>query len=121
MLCEGMDTNRIERMFQTPANDEQFLAIFAPTESALRETWLRQSMCESKARYDKRGARTLLNAFARKRGRHGRPENLRAYPCPFCAGWHLTKAVGEVLEPSPAGHLSLMPENPKPFCSSLVC
>jgi len=49
-------------------------------------------MCERKNRYDKRGARSAINRFKKVRGRHGRPEALRAYPCPFCAGWHLTKA-----------------------------
>lgn len=50
------------------------------------------SMCESKLRYrDKRDAQTAINAFANRRGRHGRPDSLRAYPCPICRGWHLTK------------------------------
>jgi hypothetical protein len=93
VLFDDMETNRIEGMFQASAKDNQLLAVFAP-----REMWLRKSMCESKNRYDKRGARTMLNAFARSRGRHGRPENLRAYPCPFCAGWHLTKTVCEISE-----------------------
>lgn len=52
----------------------------------------RFTMCEAKHRYDLRGARTVINLFANVRGRHGRPEALRAYPCPFCDGWHLTKA-----------------------------
>jgi hypothetical protein len=53
---------------------------------------MRQTMCERKRRYDKRGARSEINRFTNQRGRHGRPEKLRAYPCPVCAGWHLTKA-----------------------------
>jgi hypothetical protein len=51
-------------------------------------------MCRSKYRYpSKRDAMTALNKFSRGRGRgrHGRPEHLRAYPCPICRGWHLTK------------------------------
>lgn len=51
-------------------------------------------MCLSKRRYeDKRAAQTALNAFEKKRGRHGRPDQLRAYACPECQGWHLTKQV----------------------------
>ena len=50
------------------------------------------SMCESKVRYaDKKAVQSAINAFANKRGRHGRPNALRAYPCPLCKGWHLTK------------------------------
>jgi hypothetical protein len=52
---------------------------------------IRWAMCLSKARYDKRGAKTVLNAFSNQRGRHGRPRDLRVYSCPLCAGWHLTK------------------------------
>jgi hypothetical protein len=49
-------------------------------------------MCLSKSRYDLKGARTMMNAFSRHRGRHGRPDGLRAYCCPRCNGWHVTKA-----------------------------
>jgi hypothetical protein len=45
-----------------------------------------------KLRYpDKKAAVTFLNSFRHERGRHGRPEWLRAYPCPDCGGWHVTK------------------------------
>ncbi len=57
------------------------------------ETAIRQRMCECKRRYDRRGARSEINQFAKFRGRHGRPQRLRAYPCPFCGGWHLTKSA----------------------------
>ena len=52
-----------------------------------------QAMCGSKKRLpDKRAAQTAINQFnSRGHGRHGRPEWLRAYPCPICEGWHLTK------------------------------
>jgi len=49
-------------------------------------------MCLRKSRYDLKGARTMINAFSQHRGRHGRPEGLRAYSCPRCHGWHVTKA-----------------------------
>jgi hypothetical protein len=52
----------------------------------------RAKMCKEKRRYDKKGAQSVLNAFRRHRGSHGRPENLRAYECPYCHGWHLTKS-----------------------------
>ena len=55
------------------------------------EVLLSWRMCQSKRCYDRRGARSQINLFARVRGRHGRPEGLRAYSCPFCGGWHLTK------------------------------
>lgn len=49
--------------------------------------------CGYKGRYDKRGALTQINRFAKVRGRHGRPLRLRAYPCEECRGWHLTKVA----------------------------
>lgn len=50
-----------------------------------------QENCRSKRRYDdKRAALTALNQIMRSHRRH-RPEGLRAYPCPVCRGWHLTK------------------------------
>lgn len=50
-------------------------------------------MCGGKTRFDdKRAVLTYLNRYRRElRGRHGRPEELRPYPCPNCRGWHLTK------------------------------
>jgi len=55
----------------------------------------RVKMCGSKRRFeDKKEATTFINFFRRTgRGRHGRPDDLRAYPCPNCRGWHLTKEV----------------------------
>ena len=82
--------NRIEGILEAMVDDEQPLALFGRTETACDDR-LRQVMCERKLRYDRRGARTMINAFAKQRGRHGRPDTLRAYPCPFCAGWHVTK------------------------------
>jgi hypothetical protein len=56
--------------------------------------WLAANQCERKRRYaDKRDAQTALNSFSKFRGRHGRPEQLRAYHCALCGGWHLTKKV----------------------------
>ena len=56
----------------------------------------RQRMCAAKVRYgDKRAAVTAMNLALRNRGRHGRPNSLRAYPCPVCRGWHLTKGREE--------------------------
>lgn len=53
-----------------------------------------QAMCESKHRYpDKKSARTFLNFARRMRGRRGRALELRAYDCPVCKGWHVTKQV----------------------------
>lgn len=68
------------------------------SEGGLRETRFQEfrdfRMCESKMRYrDKRDALTAVNSFRRNRGRHGRPNALRAYACPICKGWHLTKKV----------------------------
>jgi len=56
--------------------------------------WLGADQCVRKRRYaDKRDAQTALNSFSKFRGRHGRPEQLRAYHCDLCQGWHLTKKV----------------------------
>lgn len=55
----------------------------------------RDKMCSSKRKYTKREAETVMNAFRRHRGSHGRPESLRSYVCPFCNGWHLTKDKSE--------------------------
>jgi len=56
----------------------------------------RMRMCGNKTRYaDKKAARTAINCAMRNRGRHGRPNSLRAYPCPLCRGWHLTKGDNE--------------------------
>ncbi len=47
-----------------------------------------------KNRYpDKKAAQTELNRLKNERGRHGRPEWLRTYPCPDCLGWHITKGI----------------------------
>lgn len=47
-----------------------------------------------KMRYDdKKSAITQMNFCLRRRGRHGRAQKLRAYHCPDCNGWHLTKQV----------------------------
>lgn len=54
--------------------------------------------CGYTSRYDKRGALTQINRFAKVRGRHGRPLNLRAYPCDQCRGWHLTKVTKDDAE-----------------------
>ena len=52
-----------------------------------------ERMCTGKTFYpDKKAAVTALNHQKKNRGRHGRPDGLRAYPCPYCRGWHLTKA-----------------------------
>ena len=79
-------------------NFAELIRPFGATEMGLGEQFP-QRMCERKRRYDRRDARTAINAFAKQRGRHGRPANLRAYPCPFCAGWHLTKADCDGLRP----------------------
>lgn len=49
--------------------------------------------CANKRRYaTKKEIMTQINAFNRhSRGRHGRPECLRAYYCDKCGGWHMTK------------------------------
>jgi len=49
--------------------------------------------CGGKTCYpDKKAVRTYINYFTRtSRGRHGRPELLRPYPCPICKLWHVTK------------------------------
>lgn len=47
--------------------------------------------CNGKVRYhDKRAALTAKNYRMRGHNRK-RPDHLRAYPCPECQGWHLTK------------------------------
>jgi hypothetical protein len=58
------------------------------TETQSRLFW---AACGKNRYPDKKSARTALNACLRQRGRHGRPEWLRAYHCPDCLGWHLTK------------------------------
>ena len=53
----------------------------------------RRKACTGKQRYaGKRAAVTAVNSMARVRGRHGRPEFVRPYPCDLCGGWHLTKS-----------------------------
>ena len=48
--------------------------------------------CGRKKQFTKRLAQEAINHFNRtKRGRHGNAEALRAYPCPHCNHWHLTK------------------------------
>jgi hypothetical protein len=47
--------------------------------------------CGKRRYMNKRDAITSRNHQLRKRGRHSRPMDLRAYPCPSCKGWHLTK------------------------------
>lgn len=47
-----------------------------------------------KLRYpDKKAAVTQINRLKKVRGRHGRPEWLRAYHCDDCNGWHITKGI----------------------------
>ena len=54
----------------------------------------RRAMCDSKTRYsDKKSAMTVLNFTMKLRGRRGRALRLRAYACPCCNGWHLTKQI----------------------------
>lgn len=52
--------------------------------------------CLNKKRYDdKKAAMSELNlrVAGRSRRRRGKPVSLRAYACPHCRGWHLTKMV----------------------------
>lgn len=42
--------------------------------------------CEKKQQYDKKSAITLVNYARKKRG-----GILRAYSCPVCKKWHVTK------------------------------
>lgn len=65
-----------------------------------RERWFARQretkMCTSKRRFDdKRAAVTAKNSWSRRRGRHGRAESVRIYPCPICKGWHMTKLETE--------------------------
>lgn len=47
-----------------------------------------------KNRYqDKKAAVSEINRLKKVRGRHGRPEWLRAYHCDDCNGWHITKGI----------------------------
>ena len=47
--------------------------------------------CGQKTRYaDKKAAVTQINWLMRGH-RRKRPEKLRAYPCPYCRGWHLAR------------------------------
>ena len=55
-----------------------------------------------KLRYpDKKAAVSQINRLKKARGRHGRPEWLRAYYCEDCNGWHITKGIDKSLK-SPA-------------------
>jgi len=49
--------------------------------------------CNGKRRYDdKKAAVSEINRFRKtRRGAHGGPEDLRAYACPLCKSWHLSK------------------------------
>lgn len=50
--------------------------------------WKDSNACARKVRYDdKKAAVTQINLIQDRRGE----QNLRAYPCPSCRGWHLTK------------------------------
>jgi hypothetical protein len=51
-------------------------------------TW--RPPCETKARYSCKADAISVAAGAMKRKRN-RPKMLRAYECPHCSGWHLTK------------------------------
>jgi len=44
--------------------------------------------CNGKMCYDKRGALTVKNEIRKERG-----IELRAYQCPDCNGWHLSKSL----------------------------
>lgn len=46
--------------------------------------------CKKQRYDDKKSALTALNAALRRR--HNRPEGLRAYACPSCGFWHLTRS-----------------------------
>lgn len=49
--------------------------------------WKKQrENCKSKGAYDKRGAVTVVNASWKKEH-----IKLRAYPCPCCPNWHVSK------------------------------
>jgi hypothetical protein len=48
------------------------------------------AMCATKVRYSKREAQAAINRIMHGH-RRNRPDTLRAYHCPFCDGWHLTK------------------------------
>lgn len=59
-----------------------------------RKEWplpVAERMCLNKKGYTKREGKSVLNALKKNRGRHGRPESFRIYPCPICDQWHLTK------------------------------
>lgn len=46
---------------------------------------LEKNNCKNKKRYDKKGALTIRNALYKIKH-----EDLKIYPCPFGAHWHLT-------------------------------
>jgi hypothetical protein len=48
------------------------------------------NLCDKHRYPSKRDAITAINNRIRGHQRK-RPEYLRAYPCPACRGWHLTK------------------------------
>lgn len=51
--------------------------------------------CQKHTYPDKKTAMTALNrrTTGRRKQRHGRPKDLRAYYCEECSGWHLTKQL----------------------------
>lgn len=51
----------------------------------------REAMCESKKRYDKRGAQSAINLIQRT----GRARHMRAYACPICQGWHIARNTND--------------------------
>ncbi len=57
---------------------------FQPPEDDSRTPW---GACRRKVRYrDENAANRMLRRCERRRGGH-----LRAYECPSCGGWHLTR------------------------------
>lgn len=52
-----------------------------------------EKQCRGKRRYADKKAAVIEANLILKSHRRNRPKALRAYPCPDCRGWHLTKSA----------------------------
>lgn len=75
------------------SNKNRFSGPFRELRGPIHESD-RGKICTTKKRFPgEKSIRTFINRWLNSRGRHGRPEYLTAYGCPFCGGFHLSKGI----------------------------